>query len=398
MAESGIKSAKDLAGGGKGGSNIDIDIDFDKQGQLDGVKVDGEMVPLQAQPAGDASGGGSQAQGAEGGVDVTQEVDTSGITESINRLLDATIDVWNNFLEHLPYVVLAFGVFLLIIFLASACKAGARSLMRRSGMVHSLSEVLSRFIYVLVWITGSLLIAKLLFPGFEFGKAVTYLGIVSLVAGFAFRDIFENAFAGLLILWRFPFEIGDYIEVEIDPPVCGRVHDIWVRSTLIREVSDELVVVPNAKIYQNAVRVGTWKEHTRQTFGVMVSYDTDLAQARSVITQALETCDRVEDKTGVFVYIENFADSGVQFKAIWWALSGPLEELQSRDQVAEAIRKALDEADIEIPFPYRTLTFKGDSPLHTASTKSAETNEPEEAEEQSKPKNLDTQNHNAGSD
>lgn len=398
MAESGIKSAKDLAGGGKSGSNIDIDIDFDKQGQLDGVKVDGEMVPLQAQPAGDASGADSQAQGAEGGVDVSQEVDTTGITESINRLLDASIEVWNNFLEHLPYVVLAFGVLVLVIFLASACKAGARSLMQRSGMVYSLSEVLSRFIYVLVWIVGALLIAKLLFPGFEFGKAITYLGIVSLVAGFAFRDIFENAFAGLLILWRFPFEIGDYIEVEIDPPVCGRVHDIWVRSTLIREVSDELVVVPNAKIYQNAVRVGTWKEHTRQTFGVMVSYDTDLAQARSVIIQALETCDRVEDKTGVFVYIENFADSGVQFKAIWWAQSGPLEELQSRDQVAEAIRKALNEADIEIPFPYRTLTFKGDYPLHTAANNSAETDASARAKAETKPGTPNTGKNKPGSD
>lgn len=393
MAESGIKSAKDLAGGGQGGSNIDIDIDFDKQGQLDGVKVDGEMVPLQAQPAGDASG----ADGASSdGVDVSEEVDTSGITESINRLLDASIDVWNNFLEHLPYVVLAFGVFVMIIFLASACKAGARSLMLRSGMVHSLSEVLSRFIYVLVWITGSLLIAKLLFPGFEFGKAVTYLGIVSLVAGFAFRDIFENAFAGLLILWRFPFEIGDYIEVEIDPPVRGRVHDIWVRSTLIREVSDELVVVPNAKIYQNAVRVGTWKEHTRQRFGVMVSYDTDLAQARSVIIRALESCERVKDKDGIFVYIENFADSGVRFQAIWWAQSGPLEELQSRDQVAEAIRTALAEAEIEIPFPYRTLTFKGDSPLHTTTHSAAETDMSDGAEAEAEPQKSDAQHSQHG--
>ncbi len=238
--------------------------------------------------------------------------------------------------------------------------------MQHSGISHSLSEVLSRFVYVLIWIGGGLLIAKILFPGFELVTALTYLGIASLVAGFAFRDIFENAFAGLLILWRFPFEIGDYIEVETEPPVCGRVHDIWVRSTLIREVSEELVVVPNAKIYQNAVRVTTWRQNTRQTFAVMVAYDTDLEQARKVLTQAVEDCEPVADNPPVLAYIRRFADSGVEFEVAWWAKSGPLQELQSRDRVAESIRKALAAENIEIPFPYRTLTFKQDYPLHTA--------------------------------
>ena len=360
MAESSVKSPAELAkdsAPGNSGSNLDIDIGFDKQGALDQVKVDGQLVPLERAPE----------QATQSG-DATQVSSyTERLSESVQRLWEASIDVWHNFLEYVPYLLLALAVFVAVIFLASAVKNAAVKLIQRTGMRYSLSEVLARFIYVAVWIAGALVIAKLLFPGFEFGTALTYLGVASLVAGFAFRDIFENAFAGLLILWRFPFEMGDYIEVETDPPVRGRVHDIWVRSTLIREVTDELVVVPNAKIYQNAVRVTTWRQNNRQTFATLVSYDTDLEHAKEVIRSTVQACERVEETPATLVYVTRFADSGVELEVAWWAQSGPLEELQSRDQVALAIRKALDRENIEIPFPYRTLTFKPEHPLHATS-------------------------------
>lgn len=354
----GVKSPSELAG--PRGSNIDIGIDFDKSGKLEKVEVDGELVPLE-QPEPE-----SNSPEAE---DVAEKADSStdNLIESFDRLIEASTEVWNNFLDYVPYLLLALGVFILTIFLASILKAGAQRMLARTGVSFSLSEVLARFFYVLIWIASALLIAKLLFPGFELDTALTYLGVASLVVGFVFRDIFENAFAGLLILWRFPFEIGDYIEVETDPPVCGQVHDIWVRSTLIREVTDELVVMPNAKIYQNAVRVTTWRENSRQTLSVTVAYDSDLDEARSVVADAIRACERVAENPPVMVFTRRFADSGVELQAAWWAQSGPLEEIRSQDQILAAVHKALHEAGIEIPYPYRTLTFKQDNPLNLTS-------------------------------
>lgn len=55
----------------------------------------------------------------------------------------------------------------------------------------------------------------------------------------AFKDIFENLFAGILLLWRFPFERGDFIECE---GIVGRVVDVTARMTRIRKSSGELMV------------------------------------------------------------------------------------------------------------------------------------------------------------
>ncbi len=87
------------------------------------------------------------------------------------------------------------------------------------------------------------------------------LGIGSIAVGFAFKDIFENFFAGVLLLWRFPFERGDFIECN---DVMGKVENMTVRSTLLREPSGELIVVPNATLYKNPVYMLIYRSPRRQ--------------------------------------------------------------------------------------------------------------------------------------
>jgi small-conductance mechanosensitive channel len=58
------------------------------------------------------------------------------------------------------------------------------------------------------------------------------------------------------------------------------------------------------------------------------------------------------------VFAREFGASSIDFLVRRWAGSTPIEEHRSRDKAVAAIKSALDAAGIEIPFPYRTLTFK----------------------------------------
>ena len=64
------------------------------------------------------------------------------------------------------------------------------------------------------------------------------------------------------------------------------------------------------------------------------------------------------------VFAAAFGASSIDFTVRWWGEPEPIDMHTSRDQVVSAIKRALDEAGIEIPFPYRTLTFK--EPLRLA--------------------------------
>ena len=99
-------------------------------------------------------------------------------------------------------------------------------------------------------------------------------------------------------------------------------------------------------------------DQRRTTIICGVGYGENVDEARSVIKQAVTDCKTViSDSRPVQIFANEFADSSVNFEVTWWTGSKPIDIRQSRDEVIAAIKSALDNADIEIPFPYRTLTF-----------------------------------------
>ena len=155
--------------------------------------------------------------------------------------------------------------------------------------------------------------------------------------------------------------MGDHIECE---GIEGKVAHIAIRESHIRQTDGQLVIVPNAMLFKNPVYVRTDQEYRRQTIICGVAYDVDIATARNVITKAVEGCETVAQQDHpIQIFAQEFASSSINFEVTWWTGSAPVDQRRSRDEVVEAVKRALDDAGLEIPFPYRTLTFKEPLPL-----------------------------------
>ncbi|MCC6143417.1 MAG: mechanosensitive ion channel family protein [Candidatus Hydrogenedentes bacterium] len=268
--------------------------------------------------------------------------------------------MWRGFIGHLPLIGIAVVILLLTWAVSKAVTYAANRSLRHTRMRGSLRELFARLLYIAVWIVGILVAAMVVFPGLTPSKALAALGLGSIAIGFAFKDIFENFFAGILILGRFPFENGDFIEVN---GITGKVEDVTIRNTLLRQVTGELVVIPNANIFNNPVFVLTNWPMRRVTVITGVAYGEDVDQSRQVIADALAQRKTPKKERPVEIYAQEFADSSINFEVTWWCGATPKDLRASRDEVVAAVKRALDEAGIEIPFPYRTLTFK--EPLRT---------------------------------
>ena len=81
------------------------------------------------------------------------------------------------------------------------------------------------------------------------------------------------------------------------------------------------------------------------------------------IRRAVEGLEDVLASKGVDIFAQEFNSSSVDFLVRWWAGSTPRDGWESKDKVVRAIKAALDEAGIEIPFPYVTHTFKETVPV-----------------------------------
>ncbi len=266
------------------------------------------------------------------------------------------LDYVTKFVEAAPRLAVALALLLMTWAVVSFLKLIIRRLGARFRLRRNLINVLAMMAGVGLWLIGSLIALTVVFPSITPGKALTTLGLGSVAIGFAFKDTFENFLAGILILLREPFRINDYIECE---DIEGQVEDITIRDTHIRQTDGQLVVVPNHMLFQNAVVVRTDRDLRRTTIICGVAYDEDVDVARGVIQNAVTAVDTVRDDIkDVQVFAQAFGASSIDFEVTWWTGSRPIDIRTSRDQVVAAIKSALDDAGIEIPFPYRTLTFK----------------------------------------
>ena len=287
-------------------------------------------------------------------------------------MLDSILDIWTGILEHLPLLTIGVVILTLTGLVAWAFGRFSPVILKRIRTRASLKQLLSRFVLIAIWIAGLLRAAMVVFPGVTPGKLLATLGLGSIAIGFAFKDIFENFFAGIMLLWRFPFENGDYIECN---DIRGKVEDVTLRNTFLRRSTGELVVLPNATLFKNPVDVLTNWPHRRVTIICGVAYGEDIDESRKVIEEAVMGCETLDQDQPVQIFAREFADSSVNFEVTWWTGAKPVEVRKSRDEVVAAVKRALDEAEIEIPFPYRTLTFK--EPLRTLSGESNEEPPPE---------------------
>jgi small conductance mechanosensitive channel len=167
------------------------------------------------------------------------------------------------------------------------------------------------------------------------------LGIGSVAIGFAFKDILQNWLAGLLLLIRRPFRVGDEIVVN---GYEGRVEWIETRATMIRTYDGRRAIIPNADVFTNAVTVNTAFDKRRSELEVGISFGDGIGEAREVILAALAGLDGLEPDPAPEVIPWELGGSAVILKVWWWTDSWRTSVVHAQAAAVEAVKLALDRA------------------------------------------------------
>lgn len=263
------------------------------------------------------------------------------IRSTLARLLDSIV-------VRLPFVLAGFVCLMVGIFIARL----ARSLVSRGGKRARLDpgfvSLISRVVSAIVIIAALAVTSVIIFPSLRWRDLVTGLGISSVAIGFALKDILQNFVAGVLLLWRRPFRMGDQIRTgEYE----GTVEDIDVRSTRIRTYDNELVVVPNGEVYTKAMIVRTAFGHRRVRLTVGISYFDDIDADREVIRGAVSRTDGVLSEPAPWIYVQTLAASNVEVAVHFWTHATQSNVLLVLDRVATQIKVALEAAGVDAAFP-----------------------------------------------
>jgi small conductance mechanosensitive channel len=195
---------------------------------------------------------------------------------------------------------------------------------------------------------GLLIVATIIFPSIRPADLLSTLGIGSIAIGFAFKDILQNWLAGLLILLRQPFRPGDQIIVGKHE---GTVEHIEARATLIKTYDGRRVIIPNSTVYTDAVTVNTAFPLRRSQYDVGIGYGDDIDRACEVILAAIRTVEGVAEDPPPEAFAWELAGSTVNVRVRWWTHSKRSDVVRAQGLVIRAMKKALSEAGIDLPYP-----------------------------------------------
>lgn len=246
------------------------------------------------------------------------------------------------FIAALPRIIAALVIILASLFVARLVRWAVRRAVHRRGTrgAHrNLQIAVGRLAYTAAVTLCALLAATVAFPSFTIGSLIQLLGVSGIVVGFAFKDIFQNFLAGILLLVTNPFAIGDQIIVD---SFEGTVEEIETRATLIRTYDQRLIVVPNADLFTKSVTVNTAFPTRRVRYDLAISSSADLGAARRLASDILTKGDieGVEHDPVAAAIVIGMNAQSVTLRLLWWSNSQHGEYLLVQDRVLIAVREA----------------------------------------------------------
>lgn len=207
---------------------------------------------------------------------------------------------------------------------------------------------------IVLWSLGGLFVLSNL--GIEITSLVAGLGIGGIAVAFALQGILSDLFSSFSIYFDKPFRIGDFIVVGEH---SGTVERIGIKTTRIRTLQGEELVVSNAEL--TAARVQNFKkmDERRIVFSFGIAYETPQEDVRRVPQMVKALFEGLSGVRLDRVHFTSFGDFALLFEVVYFVQSADYEQyMDVQQQINFALMEAFEQASVEFAYPTQTLYVK----------------------------------------
>lgn len=272
----------------------------------------------------------------------------------------ASVSHWDKILDKVIDYALKFGknvlIAIIVYFIASKIIKWILKLTTKALNKGKIEPIVVKFIYsiIKVGLYVLLFIAIVSILGIPTTTFVTLFGTVTLSVGLALQGSLANFAGGVLILIFKPFKVGDYIVACGDE---GTVVGIDVFYTKLATVDNKMIVIPNGTLANSSVKNVSSMDKRRVDIQVGISYEADIAAAKSVLMEIIEKDGNILKDKPINVFVASLDASQVTLETRVWVSSDKYWD--TKWALTEQYKLALDAAGIEIPFNQLSVTIKG---------------------------------------
>ncbi|MBA6155139.1 mechanosensitive ion channel [Tenacibaculum sp. S7007] len=278
------------------------------------------------------------------------------MNEGIKNINKTLLQWKDEAINYLPKILLAIVVFLTFYFLAKFIrKFSIRFYQKLFKSKPEAVGLISSIIYFIILLMGTFLTLEVLGLESVLTKLLAGAGIVGIVAGFAFKDIASNAFAGFLLNVQRPFKIGDWVSLD---ETFGTILEIGMITTSVKTISGQEVFVPNQLIYNNTFTNYSTFGKRRVIFKSGVSYGDDLDLVRRASLEEVDKIEAVLKNEVIDFYFTEIASSTYNFEVRFWIkFNYQKDYLNAMNEIIMRIKKRFEQEDISLAYAVTTLDF-----------------------------------------
>ena len=274
-----------------------------------------------------------------------------GVVDSINNAGSWLVRNQALLLSYAVNIVAAIAIIVIGMIVARIISNAVNRVMRARHIDATVADFLSALVrYGVIAFT---LIAALGRVGVQTASVIAVLGAAGLAIGLALQGSLSNLAAGVLLVTFRPFRSGEYVDLG---GVAGTVLQVQIFSTTLRSADGRMVVIPNGKIIANNIINFSREPVRRNEFIIGVAYDSDIEKVKQLLTNIIESDDRILKDREMTVRLNELGASSINFVVRVWSNSGDLQSVYW--DVLERIKRDFDANGISFPYPQMDVNFK----------------------------------------
>jgi small conductance mechanosensitive channel len=264
------------------------------------------------------------------------------------------LKLWRDVVHSFPFFV--FGLFTLALSACAGILATKATRIFLHGRIRTklLQNVIARGVGGLVVLCGAYLILRVSGLTQLALTVVGGTGLIGLVIGIAFRDITENFLASIFLSMQRPFDTGDLVEISGE---TGYVQQLNMRTTILINLSGNLVQIPNSSVYKSTLRNFTTTPSRREEFMVGIGYDDAINAAQEIVRKVLAEHPAVLNDPEPSVLVDNLGSSTVNLRVYFWLNGHTHSWLKVRSSVIRLVKLAFQKHGISMPDEAREIVF-----------------------------------------
>jgi len=269
------------------------------------------------------------------------------LLKGLEQMLDS---MWHA----IPKIILGFVILGIGSYLVKLILKMIRRRLERREVELSLRGFLLSVVKATLYIILIIVVAATM--GFQVAGIATIFASAGLAVGLALQGSLSNFAGGVLVLLFKPFKVGDYISNPSGTE--GTVERIDLLYTTLTGPTGLKVFSPNGPLANSVITNYSEITSRRHDFVVGIGYNENIKEAKNTILDVLAKHKAVLQTPAPIVFVSNLADSSVDLNVRTWI--GKSDYWNTVFEIQQIVKVALDEANIEIPFPQRDLHIVSD--------------------------------------